>query len=109
MLGEPIPATLPTKLIVAVDAFGFADAETAAALQPMVRKLSSLVDQVREDVLAPPGLSVWSRAQRTLQPHEAWLTFKDWLDRDNPRLAFNVARGLAFGSTIPESERRGRH
>ena len=106
MLGEPIPTTLPTQLIVAVDAFGFADDETAAALRPMVRKLSSLVRDVREDLLAPPGLSVWSRAQRTLQPHEAWLTFKEWIDRDNPRLAFNVARGLAFGSTIAESERQ---
>ncbi len=61
---------------------------------------------MREDLLAPPGLSVWARAQRTLQPYEGWLTFKDWLDRDNPRLQFNVARGLALAGTIPESERQ---
>ena len=91
---------------MAVDAFGFADAETAAALQPMVRKLSALVRDVREDLLAPPGLSVWARAQRTLQPYEAWLTFREWIDRDNPRLQFSVARGLALASTIPESERQ---
>jgi amidase len=106
MLGEPIPATRPATLIVAVDAFGLADPEVAAALQPMVRTLSSLVREVREDVLAPPGLSTWSRAQRTLQPHEAWLTFKAWLDRDNPRLAFSVARGLTLASAIPEGERQ---
>jgi len=106
MLGEPTPATLPTRLVIAVDAFGLADAETAAALQPMVRKLAALVGDTREDLLAPPGLSLWSRAQRTLQPHEAWLTFKDWLDRDNPRLAFNVARGLAQSATISESDRQ---
>ncbi|MGH7325800.1 MAG: amidase family protein, partial [Candidatus Rokuibacteriota bacterium] len=82
------------------------DAETAAALQPVVRTLSTLVKEVREDLLAPPGLSVWSRAQRTLQLHEAWLTFKDWIDRDNPRLAFNVARGLTLASTTPEAERQ---
>ena len=51
-------------------------------------------------------MSVWARAQRTLQPHEAWLTFKDWLDRDNPRMAFSVARNLALASAIPESERQ---
>jgi amidase len=106
LLGEPILASLATRLVVAVDAFGFADAETAAALQPMVRKLSALVGEVREDLLAPPGLSVWARAQRTLQPYEGWLTFKDWLDRDNPRLQFNVARGLALAGAIPESERQ---
>ncbi len=106
LLSESIPTGLPTKLVVAVDAFGFADGETAAALQPMVGKLSALVREVREDLLAPPGLSVWSRAQRTLQSHEAWLTFRDWLDRDNPRLQFSVARGLVLASTIPESERQ---
>src|SRR5437773_5085552 len=72
----------------------------------MVRKLSALVKEVREDLLAPPGLSVWARAQRTLQPYEAWLTFKDWIDRDNPRFAFSVARTLVLASTIPESERQ---
>src|SRR3989475_2078954 len=40
MLGESIPASLPATLVVAVDAFGFADPEPAAALQPMVRRLS---------------------------------------------------------------------
>src|SRR3989475_371162 len=104
--GEPIPASLPTRLVVAVDAFGSADAETGAALGPMVRKLSALVKEVREALLAPRGLSVWARAQRTLQPYEAWLTFKDWIDRDNPRFAFSVARTLVLASTIPESERQ---
>ena len=106
LLGEPIPDSLPTRLVMAVDAFGFADADTAAALEPIVQRLSTIVGDVREDLLAPPGLSTWSRAQRALQPHEAWLTFRDWLDRDNPRLQWSVARGLVLGSTIPESERR---
>ncbi|HJU89560.1 MAG TPA: amidase family protein, partial [Gemmatimonadaceae bacterium] len=88
MLGEPMATALPTRLVIAIDAFGFADSETAAALQPMVRKLSTLVRDVREELLAPQGLSVWSRAQRTLQPSEAWLTFKDWIDRANPRMQF---------------------
>ena len=106
LLEEPIPDEFPTRLVVAVDAFGFADAETAAALLPAVRRLSALVREVREDLLAPPGLSVWARAQQTLQRHEAWLTFRDWIDRDNPRLAWSVARNLAFASAMPESERQ---
>ena len=106
MLGESIPTELPTRLVLAADAFGFADESTSASLQPLVRALSSRVKEVREELLAPPGLSVWSRAQRALQPYEAWLTFKDWLDRVNPRMQFNVASGLTLASTIPESERQ---
>ncbi len=106
LLGEPIPTSPPQTLVVAMDAFGFADAETAAALQPMVRALSALIGYAREDLLAPPGLSTWARAQGTLQRSEAWLTFKDWIDRDNPRLQFTVARGLALASATPEADRQ---
>ena len=105
LLGEAIPTALPTRLIVAVDAFGFADANVAAALQPTVKRLAALIGSSREETMAPPGLSVWARAQRTLQPYEAWLTFREWLDQRNPRFAFSVARALVTGSMIPESER----
>jgi amidase len=104
MLGEAIPAALPTRLVIAVDAFGFADADVAAALQPMVKRLAALVGHSREDIMAPQGLSVWARAQRTLQSVEAYATFKDWLDTRNPRMAFSVARGLLAGATTPLSE-----
>jgi amidase len=106
LLGEPIPPARPARLVVARDAFGLADEETAAALQPVVRRLTALVREVREDIMAPPGLTAWARAQRTLQPWEAWLTFKEWIDRQNPRMQWSVARNLALGSAIPESERQ---
>jgi amidase len=105
LLGEAVPELLPTKLLIAVDAFGFADAVVAAALRPMVERLARLVGDVRDEVMAPQGLSVWARAQRTLQPHEAWQTFRAWVERDNPRMAFGVARGLITGSMVSESER----
>jgi amidase len=105
MLGEAIPTALPSKLLIATDAFGFADTDAADALRPKVRRLAQLIGAPSEVLMAPQGLSVWARAQRTLQPAEAWQTFKAWVDRDNPRFAFNVARGLVFGSMIPESER----
>jgi amidase len=106
LLGEPITTELPTRLVVAVDTFGFADPETAAALRPMVQRLSALVTHVREDLLAPAGLSVWARAQQTLQRHEAWLTFRDWIDKVNPRMAFSVARNMAYAAAAPDGERQ---
>src|SRR5712691_11304121 len=105
MLGEGIPDALPTRLVIATDAFALADPETAAALEPMVARLRTLVGEVREEAMAPPGLAAWARAQRTLQPYEAWLTFQEWIDRTNPRFQFSVARNLALAPTIPASER----
>ena len=105
LLGEAPAAELPHTLLIAVDAFGFADADVAAALRPMIEKLTRLVGTARDELMAPPGLSVWARAQRTLQPVEAWNTFQAWVERDNPRFAFNVARGLVAGSQLPVAER----
>jgi amidase len=106
LLDEDIPAELPRRLVVAGDAFAFAEPEVEAALQPMVERLRALIGETREAVMAPPGLAAWGRAQRTLQPAEAWQTFRDWVERDNPRFAYSVARNLFLGSLIPESERQ---
>jgi amidase len=105
MLGEAIPDALPTRLVVASDAFALADPETAAALEPMVARLKGLVGEVRAEAMAPPGLAAWARAQRTLQPYEAWLNFRDWIDAANPRFQFSVARNLALAGLIPTGER----
>jgi amidase len=105
LLGETPTAELPHTLLIAIDAFGFADANVAAALRPMVERLRALIGSSRDEVMAPQGLSVWARAQRTLQPVEAWNTFRTWVERDNPRMAFSVARGLIAGSQIaPEDQ-----
>jgi len=58
-----------------------------------------------KDLFDVAGYPVWGRAQRTLQPVEAWSTFREWIERTNPPLAFGVARGLALAATVSESER----
>jgi amidase len=105
LLREEVPDTMPTKLVIATDAFGFAEPATAAAFAPMLERLKRLIPDWREEVMAPPGLVTWGRAQRTLQPVEAWETFRPWIERDNPRFAFSVARGLVLGAATPEAER----
>src|ERR1700680_1869375 len=106
MLAKPIPSPLPNRLIVVVDAFAFADPEVGAALQPIVERLRGVIGETREEVMAPAGIVQWARAQRTLQPSEAWRTFKDWIERENPRFAYSVARNIFTGSQIHKSGRQ---
>lgn len=101
----PLPQSLPKHLLVATDAFTFADPSVCAALTPTVDRLAALLGHRQSETLAPQGLSVWKAAQRCLQSSEAWVTFHDWLDRHNPRLQYNVARGLTLGSLITDTER----
>ena len=105
MLGEAIPTgLLPRRLIVASDAFAVADAAATAALQPLVDRLAALIGERHDEAMAPPGLAAWANAQRTLQPAEAWQTFKEWIDRANPRMQFSVARNLTLAATISEQD-----
>jgi amidase len=105
LFGGDLHGALPDKLLVATDAFGFADDDVQQALAPAVDRLATLIG-MREDVtLAPQGLSVWQRAQRVLQSSESWKTFEPWLDSCNPRLAFGVARNLVLGSMFTDAER----
>jgi amidase len=105
MLGEAIPSELPNRLIVATDAFAIADPTTATALQPLVDRLGRLIGTVEQETIAPHGLVAWANAQRTLQPSEAWETFKDWIDRVNPRMQFSVARNLTLAAAITDADR----
>jgi amidase len=105
MLGEPIPATLPARLLVAADAFALADPDAAEALLPLVTSLGALVGETEEVTMAPPGLAAWARAQRILQPYEAWQTFRDWVDQANPRFQFTVARNLVLASMSSAGDR----
>ncbi len=105
VFGAAVPAQLPTRLIVAIDAFGFADGNVREALEPMVARLGKLIGHSRDEIMAPPGLSVWQWAQRVGQSSEAWTTFQPWIDEWNPRFAFGVASGLVLGSSFSNHER----
>jgi len=106
LLGETINSALPTRLVIAVDTFGFADPQTREALYPLVDKIAKLTGNVVEEVMAPQGISVWGRTQRTLQMAQAWQTFQGWIEKTNPRVSFNVARGLLMGSMVPEVDKQ---
>jgi amidase len=105
LCGGTLPTALPTHLVFATDAFGFADVAVQEALAPMADRLAKVIGKRSEALLAPQGLSVWQRSQRVLQSSEAWKTFEPWLDTHNPRFAFSVARNLVMASMFTDTER----
>jgi amidase len=102
---EAVPAGLSHTVLVATDAFAFADPDVAEALFPLLERLTRTVGRRRNEILAPEGLSAWSAAQGCLQDSEAWQSFGPWLDACNPCLQFSVARELALASRITEDDR----
>ena len=102
----PAASVPPARLLVARDAFAFADPDVTAALRGARSRLAALAGATAEVTVAPQGLSVWARAQRTLQMPEALATFQDWVERTNPRLTMRVARTLVTAEAASAAERQ---
>jgi len=95
----------PVQLLVAEDAFRFADDDIASALAEPLSRLAAVIGSPRNVTVASQGLSVWQGAQRVLQSSQAARHLGPWLAETNPRLAFTVARALLRGQAYTDEER----
>jgi amidase len=97
-------AQRPRHVIVATDAFAIAEPATAAALAPAVEHITTAVgssEHRRVSVTVP--LADWFSHQRAVQGREAWDTFGEWIDRHNPRFAFDIADNFVRGRETPNA------
>ncbi|CAL78142.1 putative amidase [Bradyrhizobium sp. ORS 278] len=99
LLAEPIADGLQPDIVIASDCFALADEPVRAALQPVVARLRS-VAPATEAALADGELLAWGRHQRVLQKSEFHATFRDWIDRVNPRFSSEVAGAFADDGRI---------
>jgi len=105
IFGEAPPEPSATALLLAEDAFAIADAEVAEAMLPVVARLEGLLGPAQRLNLGEPGeITLWNDQRNIIQRSEAWAGIREWIDRENPAFAFNVARNLAFGSTITPAQ-----
>lgn len=106
LLGATVPETGPMPMLIATDAFAFADEDVRTALAPALSQLATILDAAPEDTtIAPPGLlEDWGRDRSLIQRSEAVKTFAPFLAQHNPRLHYTVARNLALGTFITETE-----
>jgi amidase len=103
LLAEQIVDRLPSEIIVATDCFALADEPVRQALLPVLDRLR-LATPVSHSLLANGDLLDWSQHQRVLQKSEFHATFRDWIDRVNPRFSAEVAGAFADDGRIPEAD-----
>ena len=99
-----IPAGLPSRIIIAEDAFKVAGPAISAALDPAVQAAKAIVGADTTQRIAPVGLAEWSAQQQVLQGREAWETAKEWIAQVNPRFSFWVAERYITARLITDSE-----
>ena len=104
LLQTEIGPARPRRLVEAADAFEVADESVRAALEPVVERLASLIGVSSRERLAPTSLSDWAAGQRVRASSEGWEVVKEWIDRMNPRLSFQVAESCLAGRSLTSAE-----
>ena len=100
--GAEIGRHRPPRLVIADDAFAVAEPAVAERARAIARRIGGLAGGAETVRLCPGELSEWRIFQATLQRKESWGTFSDWIDRVNPRFAYDTAEIFFTGANADE-------
>jgi amidase len=103
LLATASDALAPARLVVLEDAFALADEPVRRALEEAAGRVATRFATHARRTLSDHALDTWREQQVTLQAHEAWHTFRDWLDRANPRLIYEVADAFLRGARVDDA------
>lgn len=112
--GQSVRASIQ-HLLIADDAFAEADAPVAALVRKCVDDMTELPAQrsgVRLAGESEGGLDAWRETFRLIQARETWITYKDFIERENPKLGpgvrqrFEIARAVTPAQETAERTKR---
>jgi len=109
LLDDTGKAGAPGRLLIAQDAFAYADATVAAALRPALDRVEALIGAAQSVVVGDEPLERWMDHFRFPQGAEAWACHREWVERENPRFGPAVGPRIAWAATVtPEQAAHAR-
>jgi amidase len=104
LLRDAAPAARPRRLLVAQDAFAFADAAAVAALKPALDKVSALIGKPENVTVGDEPLTQWTDYFRFPQGAEAWAAHGDWIRRVQPQFGPAIKGRFAWAQVIAPAD-----
>ena len=109
LLRDDAPAAKPRRLLVAQDAFAFADEAAKAALKLALDKVAALLGKPQYVDAGDEPLTTWADYFRFPQGAEAWECHREWVTRAKPTFGPAVGPRIAWASTVaPQDVARAR-
>ncbi|MDF2838185.1 MAG: Glutamyl-tRNA(Gln) amidotransferase subunit [Paenibacillus sp.] len=102
-VGPTAGQTAITKLIWPSDMWALLDREIEVGARSVREKLRGIEAVHEERVLAEEGLGAWLHAFRQVQGFDIWRTHGDWIERNRPSFAADVAARFRWSSTIDQA------
>lgn len=94
----------PGAILLAQDALALLDANTTAALQPVLARIMAALGAPRPVTVSAEGLPQWFQAFRVLQGAEIHAQLGDWVARTQPKLGPGVRERMQWVATISTAD-----
>ena len=109
LLRDDAPAPKPGRLLVARDAFTFADDEALDALKPALDRAAALLGRPESVTVGDEPLERWTDWFRFPQGAEAWAAHGEWIARVKPRFGPAIKGRFEWAATVdPKDVARAR-
>jgi amidase len=100
LLRDAAPATAPGRLLVAQDAFAFAEAAALAALKPALERVAALIGAPENVTVGDESLTKWTDYFRFPQGAEAWAAHGEWIARVKPQFGPAIKGRFDWAATV---------
>ena len=104
LLGGESKAARVSELIVLDDAFALADPAVAAMLRAALAAMAGVLPKARHEQAAPGGFDPWRESFRTLQGHEIWKVYGDYIMNAKPKLGEPTRERLQAASQVTDAQ-----
>ena len=104
LLQSTVEPGRPSRLVIAEDLFDVVGEDVRLALQPIVDTIAGMIGEQTTERVSSEDIDDWMSHQRILQMREAWDTQRDWIERTNPRVAFEVAIRYLNGMSVTDDQ-----
>ncbi|MFK7765060.1 MAG: amidase [Roseobacter sp.] len=96
--------TAPTRLVMPVDVWARASAQTVDALAPGLARLEAQLGPAVPVVLSPEGLADWRETFRICQAAEIWDVHGAWVSGNTPKFGPGIKERFEIASQIGPEE-----
>jgi len=100
LLRDAAPTRAPRRLLVAQDAFAFAEEAALAALKPALERVAALIGRPETITVGDEPLTQWMDYFRFPQGAEAWECHREWVTRVRPAFGPAVGPRIAWAATV---------
>ena len=100
LLQEARVGAMPSRALIARDAFDLVDGPIRRTLEPPVEAVVRRIGRAEDVTVSPEGLSAWVECFRVLQAAEVWANHGEWIRTVKPAFGRGIRERMEWAATV---------